>query len=138
MSEEIDGSKVLDLSDLAPKRQQVRFEKDGPLYDMASPVEMTINQRADLWALQSRMEKLTEKNVLKSNEVQEMKQSVDKAAHIVLPDVDDDVIEKLPDFQKEAVVLGFINAFGNTIKRLAEETGGEEMAKALATLSESS
>jgi hypothetical protein len=137
MTEEIDNSKILDLSDLAPKRQQVRFEENGPLYDMASPVEMTINQRAELWALHRRMEKLTEKNVLKVNEVQEMKQAVDKAARIVLPEVDNDVIEGLPDFQKEAVVLGFINAFGNTIKRLAEETGGEEMAQALATLSES-
>lgn len=127
---------ILDLTDLAPDRQQVRFVKDGPLWDMLDPTEMSLNTRAELWGLHRKMEKLNEKPRLSRSERDALSQAIDTAARIVLPDMPEDEIRKLSDFHKEAAVLGFMTVFGATINRLAEATGGSEMVTALNTISE--
>lgn len=126
---------ILDLTDLRPERQQVRFEKDGPLYDMLDPTEMSLRDRAELFGLHRKMEKLNEKSNLTSNERQALAQAIDEAARMVLPTMPADELKALPDIYKEAVVLGFMTAFGNTINKLAAVTGGQEMTEALNTIS---
>lgn len=123
---------ILDLSDLVPERKQVRFVEDGPLWDMATPDDLTILERAQLWALHGRMDRLNRKEHLSRAESNKLRDMMNEAARIVIPSMPPDEFRRLTDFKKEAVVLGFMSAFGRTLRRLAEVTGGDEMVQALA------
>lgn len=128
---------ILDLSELAPQRQQVRFEADGPLHELATPNDLTLAQRAQLFQLHSQMDRLNSKPKLTQDQAKQLSQCMKKATMLVMPDVPEEDIDQLSDLKREAVVLSFMSAFGDTISRLAKAAGGETMEAALQQISES-
>jgi len=128
----IEDEDVLDLSDIIPDRKQVRFETDGPLYDMVLPDELSIVERARLMQLHRLLEKLNNRPNLSRAEAEKMTRAMNEAARLVLKDISDEDFRRISDFKKEAVVLGFMSAFGNAMMKLAEATGGPDLAMALA------
>lgn len=128
----IEDEDVLDLSDIIPERKQVRYTKDGPLYDMVLPNELSIVERAKLMALHRLMEKLNARPHLSRAEADKLMKAMNEAARLVLKDISDEDFGKIDDFMKEATVLAFMSAFGRAMMALAEATGGPDLAAALA------
>lgn len=122
---------ILDLSQLAPERQQVRFVQDGPLYEIATPAELTLAQRAELFGLNAKIERLNSRQKLNHDQAIQLRNAIRRAAEIILIDVPDEIVDGLSDFKLEAVVLSFMIAFGDTISKLAKATGGEVVEAAL-------
>lgn len=133
-------SNVLDLSVLSPDRKQVVFVRDGTTYEMILPSELTLEQRAILFAIQRKMARLNEQSIergdLSESQMKQLTELNNKAARMILIDMPDGDFIDLSDFHKEAVVLDFLISYGKIIRQTAMVVGGEEIAKGLSILSE--
>lgn len=131
---ERDEDQVLDLAALTPERKQVRFTTDGELYEMVRPEELSIQERADVMGFHRLGERLNEKNNPDNDDFKRLNRALNKAFAIIMRDAPSGDLEDLPDFKKESVVLAFMNAFGDSMIRLAKASGDEHQAEALRNL----
>lgn len=120
---------LLDLSDLAPERQQVRLEKDGPLYDMRSPSEMGFDQRAKMIQLVERVDRLQGGGKKQAEkQIAELEKTLREVARLALPDAPAPAIRKLHPHQLDVLTARFLIAFGDMISQVAKAMGSERVA----------
>lgn len=115
---------ILDLSTLAPERPTVRIktkaDPEGKLYEMAVPDDLSLADQQFLYARAGRLDTLMSKAEPTTEERQELTMVVDKAASLILRDVPDQVMDELPNLQKQRAILVFLSAFATSVEEIVK------------------
>lgn len=126
MATENDREHILDLSDLAPEREQVRLP-NGEITGMLGATEITLEQRARVGVLHNKIDKVAEAANPTKNQIAQLESALRDLARIALPETADDVIDAFTPHQLDLVTGRFLMAFGETTAATAKAIGGEKL-----------
>lgn len=126
MSQAVEGNdQILDLGALAPEREEVRLVKDGPTYEMLSPEEIGIQDRAKMMKIFERIQKLSEKKKPSPADTKKMEKDMRELMRMTVPKAPAAQIAKLKYHQLDVFTGRFLVAFGNMISQVAKAIGSE-------------
>lgn len=132
MNDETNHDDVLDLTDLAPERMQIRLDHDGPIYTLASPDEFGIREKARLAELQEKVARL-QNGKMRSQDIDRITDIFEKVTKLVLRDCSDEDFKSLSESDQEKIAMVFTGSWVDYQQKLIEQAGGEK-ALALAEL----
>lgn len=121
----VDHDQILDLAELAPDREQVRLVKGGALYEILSPQEIGIQDRAKMMKIFERVHKLSEKDKPSKADTKKLEQDMRALMRMAIPDAPAATISKLKYHQLDVFTGRFLVAFGNMISQVAKAIGSE-------------
>lgn len=125
MTQAVDNDHILDLGELAPEREEVRLVKGGPTYEMLSPEEIGLQERAKLMKIFERVHKHSEKKRPTKADKSKMEKDMRELMRMVVPKAPPAVIAKLKYHQLDVFTARFLVAFGSMISQVARAIGSE-------------
>lgn len=125
MTQAVDNDHILDLAALAPEREEVRLVEGGNTYEMVSPEEIGIGDRAKLMKIFERIHRFSEKKKPTEADKKKMEKDMREMVRMVVPAAPAAEIKKLKYHQLDVFTARFLVAFGSMISQVAKAIGSE-------------
>lgn len=119
----------LDLTDLAPDREQVLLVKGGPLRDLLGWGEIGMEDRAKIMKCFERIHKVTQKKRPTKNDQKKLEGDERTIVRIVVPTATPGELKKLNTDQLDAFSTRFLIAFDTMISQMAKAIGSEAVTE---------